>query len=575
MKIYGVGKECFKMFGILLIGFFAFGVAGLSFAANPLTTDFYSADAAALVYHDSLFVFAGHDEQGPQGNNNKAFVMNDWHVLVTDDMDKYHDYGAVLSVKTFKWANASAFAGHCEYRNAKFHWYVAVHHATVKQDEGFSIGVAVADHPSGPWTDAIGHALIDDNTKNDVALNIDPAIFYDGDDIWMYWGSWNAGRRVKLKENMIELASTPEDIKIKDFFEAPWMHKFRGNYYFSYASGYPSTTNYAMAPSLDGPWTLKGVINDKEDNSETNHQAIFKYLGHWYFMHHGANSPGGWTYRRSVNIDYLYYDEDGNIQKIKRTSGVDKVNNALVEEGGFRITASHSGLALEDADGIVVQQVKDDELDAQLWKLARAETPRHYTLQNVATKRFYCPPNKLLDTVKTSTEACVIRIENASITKGYYLFADYDSDYLGDVLNISKDVGMPVITWVRTGTDNQKFKLEKAELPEIKPESISSSSEVKTDAPNSSAVENAEKISSSSEKKLEGVPDSVSSSSSERASIAVQKMQMLPPENWMVFDANGVPVAKGYSREIPVKSLRSGVYFVRFGNSMSWSFRKP
>lgn len=500
MKIYGVGKECFKMFGILLIGFFAFGVAGLSFAANPLTTDFYSADAAALVYHDSLFVFAGHDEQGPQGNNNKAFVMNDWHVLVTDDMDKYHDYGAVLSVKTFKWANASAFAGHCEYRNGKFYWYVAVHHATVKQDEGFSIGVAVADHPSGPWTDAIGHALIDDNTKNDVALNIDPAIFYDGDDIWMYWGSWNAGRRVKLKENMIELASTPEDIKIKDFFEAPWMHKFRGNYYFSYASGYPSTTNYAMAPSLDGLWTLKGVINDKEDNSETNHQAIFKYLGHWYFMHHGANSPGGWTYRRSVNIDYLYYDEDGNIQKIKRTSGVDKVNNALVEEGGFRITASHSGLALEDADGIVVQQVKNDESDAQLWKLSRAETPRHYTLQNVATKRFYCPPNKLLDSVKTSAEACVIRIENASITKGYYLFADYDSDYLGDVLNISKDVGMPVITWVRTGTDNQKFKLEKAELPEIKPESISSSSEVKTDAPNSSAVENAEKISSSSEK---------------------------------------------------------------------------
>lgn len=575
MKIYGVGKECFKMFGVLLIGFFAFGVASLSFAANPLTTDFYSADAAALVYHDSLFVFAGHDEQGPQGNNNKAFVMNDWHVLVTDDMDKYHDYGAVLNVKTFKWANASAFAGHCEYRNGKFYWYVAVHHATVKQDEGFSIGVAVADHPSGPWTDAIGHALIDDNTKNDVALNIDPAIFYDGDDIWMYWGSWNAGRRVKLKENMIELASTPEDIKIKDFFEAPWMHKFRGNYYFSYASGYPSTTNYAMAPSLDGPWTLKGVINDKEDNSETNHQAIFKYLGHWYFMHHGSNSPGGWTYRRSVNIDYLYYDEDGNIQKIKRTSGVDKVNNALVEEGGFRITASHSGLALEDADGIVVQQVKDDESDAQLWKLARAETPRHYTLQNVATKRFYCPPNKLLDTVKTSTEACVIRIENASITKGYYLFADYDSDYLGDVLNISKDVGMPVISWVRTGTDNQKFKLEKAELPEIKPESISSSSEVKTDAPNSSAVENAEKFSSSSEKKLEGLPDSVSSSSSERASIAVQKMQMPQPENWMVFDANGVPVAKGYSREIPVKSLRSGVYFVRFGNSMSWSFRKP
>ena len=450
------------------------GMAVMAMAANPLTTAFYSADAAALVHNDSLFIFAGHDEQGPQGDNNKAFVMNDWHVLVTDDMENYHDYGAVLSVKTFKWANASAFAGHCEYRNGKFYWYVAVHHGTIKENgsEGFAIGVAVADHPSGPWTDAIGQALITDNTPNDVKLNIDPAIFYDGDDIWMYWGSWNAGRRVKLKENMVELAGTPEDIKIKDFFEAPWMHKYRGNYYFSYASGYPSTTNYSMASNINGPWTQMGVLNDKLDNSETNHQAIFKYLGHWYFMYHGANSPGGWTYRRSVNIDYLYYNEDAVIQKIKRTStGVDKVNNALVENGGYRMTVSHSNLTLEDENGIVVQRpLVEDSAEAraksQLWVLKQAEKRRHYTLQNFGTGRYYCPPTKLLDTVKTSATPCEIRIENASVTKGYYLYGDYDSDFVGDVLNISKDSGMPVITWVRTGTDNQKFKLEKAALPD-------------------------------------------------------------------------------------------------------------
>lgn len=81
---------------------------GLAQAANPLTTDFYSADAAALVYNDSLFIFAGHDEQGPEGANNKFFLMNDWHVMVTDDMENYHDYGAVLSYKTFKWADMPA-----------------------------------------------------------------------------------------------------------------------------------------------------------------------------------------------------------------------------------------------------------------------------------------------------------------------------------------------------------------------------------------------------------------------------------------------------------------------------------
>lgn len=517
-------------------------------AANPLTTSFYSADAAALVYHDSLFVFAGHDEQGPQGNNNKAFVMNDWHVLVTDDMDKYHDYGAVLSVKTFKWANASAFAGHCEYRNGKFYWFVAVHHATVRQDEGFSIGVAVADHPSGPWTDAIGHALIDDNTKNDVKLNIDPAIFYDGDDIWMYWGSWNAGRRVKLKENMIELASTPEDIKIKDFFEAPWMHKFRGNYYFSYASGYPSTTNYAMAPSLDGPWTLKGVINDKMENSETNHQAIFKYLGHWYFMYHGSNSPGGWTYRRSVNIDYLYYDRDGNIQKIKRMNGVDKVNNAPVEDGGYRLVVSHSALALGDEDGIVVQRAVDENAENQIWKLAQSEkNSRHYTLQNFKTKNFYCPSKVLLDTVATKDSPCEIRIENASVTKGYFLFADYDSDYLADVLNISKDEGVPLITWVRTGTDNQKIKLEKVTLPEVIPPADTTKDTVK-DTVRTALFE-----------RLLDAPSGFYYDANSRI------VHLGAFTEWSLLDVNGVVLRRGSGCEFRMGFIRAGAYFVRYG----------
>ena len=548
-----VCDACFCIFLIIALCF------AFAKAANPLTTAFYSADAAALVHNDSLFIFAGHDEQGPQGSNNKAFIMNDWHVLVTDDMEHYHDYGAVLSVKTFKWANASAFAGHCEYRNGKFYWYVAIHHGTIRENgsEGFAIGVAVADHPSGPWKDAIGQALITDNTPNDVKLNIDPAIFYDGNDIWMYWGSWNAGRRVKLKENMIELASTPEDIKIKDFFEAPWMHKFRGNYYFSYAAGYPSTTNYSMAPTINGPWTQKGVINDKMENSETNHQAIFKYLGHWYFMYHGANSPGGWTYRRSVNIDYLYYDRDGNIQKIKRTSGVDPVNNALVEAGGYRMVVSHSDLALEDTEGMVVQQTADEKNEAQLWVLACSEKARHYTLQNFKTKKYYCPPTTLLDTVKTSTKACEIRIENASVTKGYYLFADYDSDYLADVLNVSKDVGMPLITWVRTGTDNQKIRLVKTDLPKVEPPKDTS----KVTPPDSGNGD------------LTGL-GSVHSTEALLAKFAVydgaaRVIHLTQNAKWTLLDVNGVVVRRGYGREINVRSVCSGLYFVRSGTRIA------
>ena len=526
------------------------GLVTTAYAANPLTTAFYSADAAALVHNDSLFIFAGHDEQGPQGGPS-GFVMNDWHVLVTTDMETYHDYGAVLSYKTFKWANASAFAGHCEYRNGKYYWYVAVHHGSIKQDEGFAIGVAVADHPSGPWVDAIGHALVTDLTENDVKLNIDPAIFYDGDDIWMYWGSWNAGRRVKLKENMVELAGAPEDIGIKDFFEAPWMHKFRGNYYFSYASGYPSTTNYSVAPSINGPWTQKGVINGKMENSETNHQAIFKYLGHWYFMYHGANAPGGWTYRRSVNIDYLYYDRDGNIQKIIHTDGVDKVNNALVENGGYRLVVSHSDLALQDNGDMVVQQVSDETAENQMWVVAQGKAKRHYTLQNFATKKYYCPSANLLDTVRTSATPCEIRIENASEKKGYYLFANYEDDYLGDVLNISKEPGMPVITWVRSGTDNQKVQFRPIDLPVEQDSSVVDSMKQEDSSVDTTLV------------LLQGERMKGRTMYYDRTSLTV----FFSGERlWTLFGMDGSVIRCGFGRRVSLGNLPSGSYLVRSGN---------
>ena len=316
------------------------------------------------------------------------------------------------------------------------------------------------------------------------------------------------------------------------------MHYFRGNYYFSYASGYPSTTNYSMAPSLNGPWTQKGVINDKMENSETNHQAIFKYLGHWYFMYHGANSPGGWTYRRSVNIDYLYYDRDGLIQKIKHTDGVDPVNNALIEEGGYRLTVSHSNLALEDSDGIVVQQVADEKNDAQLWVLSHGDSARYYTLKNFATGRYYCPPKTLLDTVKTSETSCEIRIENAS----------YNSDYLGDVLNISKEVGMPVITWVRTGTDNQKVQFAKAELPKVEPP---------MDSGNGGTTGIAHGT--------RGSMDALSASALQqvRYDVGARVIRLAAETSWALLDVNGVVVRRGYGREIQVRSIRSGMYFVR------------
>ena len=56
-------------------------------ASNPITTKLYTADPAALVYRDSLFIFTGHDEN----TASTGFIMNDWHVFATGDLVNYHD----------------------------------------------------------------------------------------------------------------------------------------------------------------------------------------------------------------------------------------------------------------------------------------------------------------------------------------------------------------------------------------------------------------------------------------------------------------------------------------------------
>ena len=92
-------------------------------------------------------------------------------------------------------------------------------HKTIKAGEGFAIGVAVADHPLGPWRDAIGQALITDNTPNSITLNIDPCVVIDNGTPYLYWGSWGACRYVKLKGNMTEMDGPVQNVNARNFLK--------------------------------------------------------------------------------------------------------------------------------------------------------------------------------------------------------------------------------------------------------------------------------------------------------------------------------------------------------------------
>lgn len=290
----------------------------LKFSGNPLFDSPLTADPSAMVANDTLYIFTGSDEQ-EQGR--EGFLMNKWYVFSTTDMVNWNKHGVVMDVNTFSWARANAFAGHCVENHGKYWWYVPLTHKTIRKGEGFAIGVAVSDHPYGPYKDALGDPIITDTTANSIQLNIDPCVYVDNDNqVYLFWGSWGKIRMVKLKENMVEMDGPVVDIpNVKNFFEAPYINKRGDTYYLTYAAGYPSRTEFCTSKSITGPWSYGGILNDTLHNSPTNHQAIVNYKGNDYFIYHNAGLPDGGPFRRSVCIDLLEYDQNGLMKKVNRT----------------------------------------------------------------------------------------------------------------------------------------------------------------------------------------------------------------------------------------------------------------
>jgi len=286
--------------------------------SNPIITHKYTADPAAMVYKDKVYLYTGHDVAPARENR---YVMHEWLCFSTSDMANWTEHPSPLNVKDFTWAKDDAWASQVIERNGKFYWYVAVEHATIK---GKAIGVAVSDSPTGPFKDAIGHALITNDMTTEAKISwddIDPSVLIDDNgQAYLFWGNTTL-QYVKLKQNMIEMDGPFQKIELPRFTEAPWIHKRKGWYYLSYAYEFPEKIAYAMSRNIDGPWEYKGFLNEIAGNSNTNHQAIIEFKGKWYFIYHnGALVPEAGSFHRSVCIDYLYYNKDGTMKRVVMTS---------------------------------------------------------------------------------------------------------------------------------------------------------------------------------------------------------------------------------------------------------------
>jgi beta-xylosidase len=290
---------------------------------NPIIKHKFTADPTAISHDNKIYLYTGHDDPPPQVDD---YVMNEWLCFSSPDLASWEEHPVSLNPSSFTWAKGDAFASSILFHANKFFWYVAVSHADIP---GKSIGVAVSDHPTGPFTDAIGKAMITQDMIPDqqhLLANLDPTVLVDEDGTGhIFWGHSKC-YYAALKSNMLELDSPVMTLDLPGFQEGAHIHKRNGWFYLSYGFEFPEKVAYAMSRNIKGPWEFKGILNDIPENCQTNRAAIIEFRNQSYFFYHNGALPNGGSHRRSVCVDYLHYDADDTMQRIIMSSeGVKKV----------------------------------------------------------------------------------------------------------------------------------------------------------------------------------------------------------------------------------------------------------
>ncbi|MBN1974083.1 MAG: family 43 glycosylhydrolase [Sedimentisphaerales bacterium] len=307
----------------LILGTLFLFVTNLALAQNPLIMEQFSADPTARVFEGKIYVYPSHDIPTPPGRGGRSnwFCMEDYHVYSSENLTDWKDHGVILSQAQVPWLGRQSYdmwAPDCVEKNGKYYFYYPT---------GGRIGVAVADKPYGPFKPEA-------QPINGVR-GIDPGIIIDDDgSAYLFYSDLMC---VKLKDNMLEIDSQPRQIANlprKGLREGPFPFKRNGIYYLSYPHVQNNTERleYATASSPMGPYEWKGVIMDESASGcWTNHHSVVEYKGQWYLFYHDKDLSPNFDKNRSIKADYLYFNEDGTIQKVIPTHRGVGISSALKE----------------------------------------------------------------------------------------------------------------------------------------------------------------------------------------------------------------------------------------------------
>jgi beta-xylosidase len=314
--------------------------------SKPLVSHIFTADPSAHVFNGKIYIYPSHDIESPTAQNDDGghFDMKDYHILSMDSpTSNVKDHGVALDIKDVAWVARQMWAPDAAYKNGTYYLYFP---AKDKEDI-FRMGVATSKSPVGPFK----------AEKEPIkgSYSIDPCVFKDKDgSFYMYFGGiwggqlqrWKGNvyqgktenpkkgevarlpRIAKLSADMKSFSEEVKEVKILDekgnlfmednndkrFFEAAWVHQYKGKYYLSYSTGDTHNICYAIGDSPYGPFIYKGIVLNPVQGW-TNHHSIIDFKGKTYIYYHDTEISGK-THLRNIKVAELNYNIDGTIQTI-------------------------------------------------------------------------------------------------------------------------------------------------------------------------------------------------------------------------------------------------------------------
>lgn len=265
---------------------------------NPLILKKGVCDPHIHIFENKAYMYATHDAPGYEDN----FHMDEWHIWSSENLIDWNLDTVVHPEDFYCGALNQCWAVDAAYKNGKYYLYFST--------GDWGVGVAVSEHPAGPFRDALGGPLVDYRDHPVGVPKWDPCVFIDDDGsaylivgTCKYEKPWDCYLIARLEDDMIHLA---EPLRRLEYIGNPWpedkasVHKYNGRYYLTHSS------YFAVSDNVYGPYEYVGNTGCNID-----HGSFFTYNNQTYFASGGMDNPN--RYLRASYLAPCHYRENGEM----------------------------------------------------------------------------------------------------------------------------------------------------------------------------------------------------------------------------------------------------------------------